>query len=210
LKQKPKISLKLVRDTFTDNSTMGELFLNDELFCDTLELPWLDNQRSISCIPEGSYDLRLRLPRESATREYIHLLVKDVPNRDYILFHRGNSAKDTRGCILVGKGTQQDIVHNSTLAMDLLIKEIINLGGENIRLTITRINKKKTKQMKEFLSKYLIGKMFQSKKFWYALSSVVVPAIVSFLGVDEETATKLFYALLTLVLGQGIADSAKK
>ena len=57
-------------------------------------------------------------------------------NRDFILFHRGNSAKDTRGCILVGQGSQQDIVHNSTLAMDLLMKEIINLGGTNINLII--------------------------------------------------------------------------
>ena len=103
------INLLLIRDTFTKKSVIGELFLNGERFCDTLELPYKDNQRSISCI---------------------------VPNRDYILFHRGNSAKDTRGCILVGQGSQQDVVHNSTLAMDLLVKEIINLGGEKINLTI--------------------------------------------------------------------------
>ena len=78
----------------------------------------------------------MRYPRESATRDYLHLLVQDVKDRSYILFHRGNSAKDTRGCILVGQGSQQDVVYNSTLAMDLLIKEIINLGGEKINLTI--------------------------------------------------------------------------
>ena len=104
--------------------------------CDTLENPWMDNQRNISCIPEGEYDVRIRLPRESATREYMHLLVKGVPNRDYILFHIGNTAKDTSGCILVGLGSQQNIVQNSRLAMDLLMKEIINLGGENINLII--------------------------------------------------------------------------
>ena len=132
-----KINLLLIRDTFTEESTIGELFLNGERFCDTLELPYRDNQRSISCIPAGEYKVRLRLPRESATRDYIHLIVKDVPNRSHILFHRGNTAKDTKGCILVGQGTQQDIVHNSTLAMDLLIKEIINLGeGYDINLII--------------------------------------------------------------------------
>ena len=132
-----KINLLLIRDTFTEESTIGELFLNGERFCDTLELPYRDNQRSISCIPAGEYKVRLRLPRESATRNYIHLIVKDVPNRSHILFHIGNTAKDTRGCILVGQGTQQDIVHNSTLAMDLLIKEIINLGeGYDINLII--------------------------------------------------------------------------
>ena len=130
------INLLILRDTFTEESTMGELFINGERFCDTLELPYRDNQRRVSCIPIGEYPVRMRYPRESATRYYLHLLVKEVPNRDYILFHRGNTAKDTKGCILVGQGSQQDVVYNSTLAMDLLLKEIINLGGKNINLII--------------------------------------------------------------------------
>ena len=134
--KKKLINLLLIRDTFSEKSTIGELFLNGERICDTLENPWLDNQRNISCIPAGVYDVRLRLARESASRDYLHLLVQDVPNRDWILFHRGNTAKDTRGCILVGLGSQQDVVSNSTLAMDLLIKELIHLGSENIKLII--------------------------------------------------------------------------
>jgi hypothetical protein len=130
------INLLLIRDTFTEESTIGELFINGERICDTLERPYFNNQRNISCIPEGVYPVRLRLPRESATRDYIHLLVQDVPDRDWILFHRGNFPKDTSGCILVGLGSQQDVVNNSVLAMDLLIKEILNLGGENINLII--------------------------------------------------------------------------
>ena len=130
------INLLIIRDTFSKISTLGELFLNGERMADTLELPFKDNQRSISCIPEGEYKVRLRLARESASRDYLHLLVQDVPNRDWILFHRGNSAKDTSGCILVGLGTQQDFVQNSVLAMDLLMKEILNLGGTNINLII--------------------------------------------------------------------------
>ena len=130
------INLLLIRDTFSKKSTIGELFINGERICDTLENPWQDNQRNISCIPEGVYPVRLRLPRESGTRDYIHLLVKDVKDRDYILIHIGNTAKDTSGCILVGLGTEQDVVHNSVLAMDLLIKEVIHLGGENINLII--------------------------------------------------------------------------
>ena len=59
------------------------------------------------------------------------------------------------------------------------------------------------------MKNWLILTMMKSKKFWYAISSVVVPAMVTYIGVDETTATNLFYALLTLVLGQGIADSAK-
>ena len=135
---KKMINLLLIRDTFSKESTLGELFLNGERICDTLENPWVDNQRNISCIPEGVYPVRLRLPRESATRDYLHLLVQEVPNRDWILFHRGNTAKDTSGCILVGLGSQRDVVNNSRLAMDLLIKEILNLGGTNINLIIKK------------------------------------------------------------------------
>jgi len=131
-----KINLLIIRDTFSEKSTLGKLFINGELFCDTLELPYINNERSISCIPAGRYKVRLRTARESATRDYLHLLVQDVPDRDWILFHRGNTTKDTRGCILVGQSREQDRVNNSRLAMDLIVKEILNLGGENINLII--------------------------------------------------------------------------
>lgn len=134
--KKKLINLLLIRDTFSKESVIGELFLNGERICDTLENPWLDNERNLSCIPEGNYPVRIRLPRESATRNYIHLLVKEVPDRDWILFHRGNYPSDTQGCILVGLGSKQNFVSNSVLAMDLLMKEIINLGGTNINLII--------------------------------------------------------------------------
>ena len=130
------INLLLIRDTFSDKSTIGELFINGERFCDTLENPWINNKKNVSCIPRGEYKVRLRLARESATRDYLHLLVQDVENRSYILFHKGNYPRDTSGCILVGLGSEQDVVYNSTLAMDLVMKEILNLGGENINLII--------------------------------------------------------------------------
>jgi len=130
------INLLIIRDMFSDKSTLGELFLNGERMCDTLELPYKDNQRNISCIPAGEYKVRLRYPRESATRDYLHLLIQDVPNRDFILIHIGNYPSSTQGCVLVGLGSEQDVVHNSRLAMELLVKEILNLGGTNINLII--------------------------------------------------------------------------
>tara|TARA_R110001599_G_scaffold27961_1_gene97368 strand:- start:651 stop:1103 length:453 start_codon:yes stop_codon:yes gene_type:complete len=130
------VNLLIIRETFTEVSTIGKLFLDGEFLCDTLENPYLNNQRNISCITEGQYKVRLRTARESATKEYLHLLVQDVPDRSLVLFHTGNTAKDTRGCILVGIGTEQDLVKNSRLAMELLMKEILNLGGTNINLII--------------------------------------------------------------------------
>ena len=59
------------------------------------------------------------------------------------------------------------------------------------------------------MKNFLIGQMLKSKKFWYAVSSILIHLIVNWLGVDETTASNLFYACLTLVVGQGIADSAK-
>ena len=130
------VNLLLIRRIYTDNSIIGNLYLNGEEFCYTLELPWRGNQKRISCIPAGDYKVRVRPARQSATRKYVHLIVEEVHNRSYILFHRGNRPKDTLGCILVGQTYSQDFVGNSTIAMDLLMKEIINLGGENINLII--------------------------------------------------------------------------
>ena len=59
------------------------------------------------------------------------------------------------------------------------------------------------------MKNWLILTMMKSKKFWYAVSAVVVPALVTYVGVDEETAKNLFHAILVLILGQGIADSSK-
>ena len=64
--------------------------------------------------------------------------------------------------------------------------------------------------MKKFLEKYLIVQMIKSKKFCYAVSSVVVLALVSYLGGDVSNEKDLYYAILTLIVGQGIADVAKK
>ena len=130
------VNLLIIRDEFTDKSTIGKLFLNGEMFCYTLELPYINNERRISCIPEGQYKVRLRTAKESSSRDYLHLLVQEVKGRSYILVHIGNFPKDTKGCILVGQSRKQDRVNNSTLAMDLLMKEILNLGGTNINLII--------------------------------------------------------------------------
>ena len=136
--KKDKIDLVLEREVFTDKSVIGTLYLNGERVCDTLENPYLNNQTNISSIPLGSYSLRLRLARESATRDYLHLLVEDVEGRTYILFHKGNYPKDTSGCILVGLTRGKDFVKNSKDAMDLLMEKIVTLGGTNINLIIKK------------------------------------------------------------------------
>lgn len=63
--------------------------------------------------------------------------------------------------------------------------------------------------MKKWFNDLFIQQILKSKKFWYAISSVIVPGIMSALGVDEQTATNLFIALLSLAGFQGIADFGK-
>ena len=131
-----QINLLLIRDTFNEVCTLGKLFLNGEWVGDTLENPWKNNQRNISSIPANIYPVRLRYPVESVKFKYTHLLIQDVKDRGLILFHRGNTAKDTSGCILLGVSREHNRVNKSKYALDLLIKEILLLGNENITLTI--------------------------------------------------------------------------
>ena len=75
--------------------------------------------------------MRFRYPRESASYDYLHLLVQDVPNRDYILFHIGNRAKDSRGCILTGQTRKDDFVGLSRKAHTKLMASLIEIGETN-------------------------------------------------------------------------------
>ena len=71
----------------------------------TLELAWRDNQRRISCIPEGKYELH---PWQSA--KFGKCLRVTMPGGDAtitggrtgILMHKGNRFDQILGCILPG------------------------------------------------------------------------------------------------------------
>lgn len=99
--------IKLERAYLPDcSATFGKLTIND-WSCYTLENPWKNNQRNISCIPEGMYPLKTRespiVQRTSGGSFRIGWEVSRVPGRSFIMFHPGNWAKDTDGCILVGQ-----------------------------------------------------------------------------------------------------------
>ena len=90
--------LRLVRVTEHNGATLGVLCIDDSPEMVTLEDAWRDNERQISCIPQGRYTIKLhRSPRFGLTYQVI-----DVPERSQILFHAGNTHKDTHGCILLG------------------------------------------------------------------------------------------------------------
>jgi hypothetical protein len=62
----------------------------------TVERPWVRNEAAVSCIPLGEYDCS---PRYYNRGGYEAVLVKDVPNRSYIMFHIANYPSDVQGCI---------------------------------------------------------------------------------------------------------------
>lgn len=78
--------------------TLGSFYREDEVIAKTLELPWLDNARSISCIPEDDYEVIKQPPKES--RPYPYFRLPNVPGRDGILIHRGLNPEHSKGCIL--------------------------------------------------------------------------------------------------------------
>ena len=93
---------RLTVDRDAHRQTLGRMIAirnnTEVLNCKTLELPWLNNQKKISCIPKGKYHVVKRTSQKYGN----HFYVQNVPNRDMILIHAGNYVTQTEGCILVG------------------------------------------------------------------------------------------------------------
>lgn len=91
--------LRLVRVTEHDGATFGVMMVGDKPEFVTLEESWRDNERMISCIPQGRYKIKLhRSPKFGLCYK-----VMGVPERSEILIHVGNTNADTTGCILLGQ-----------------------------------------------------------------------------------------------------------
>ena len=83
------VEMIIRRVSLTAGGTYGVLMAKSQPpFAVTYELPWRDNQKSISCIPAGEYICR----RYSSEKYKDTFEVTDVPGRSYILFHVGNTA----------------------------------------------------------------------------------------------------------------------
>lgn len=91
--------ITLLRIGANQDGTFGVLKDGNVPFALTLEKEWINNRPNISCIPNGSYVCRrVNSPRFGETFE-----VADVQGRTHILFHKGNTEDDSRGCILIGE-----------------------------------------------------------------------------------------------------------
>jgi hypothetical protein len=120
-------TLELVRDAVSSVApTTGELLLEGEHFCYTLELPWLDNLPDKSCIPRGSYRVILSLSTRFK-REMPRLI--GVPGRLGILIHPGNTDHDTEGCILLGDLRDGPVLLKSRDAFDRFMTWFQSVGN---------------------------------------------------------------------------------
>ena len=87
----------LTRDLDHPTATLGRLRMGKREW-HTLEPPWRDNQRNVSCIPPGYYQA---VPRQSPRFGRTYWMLA-VPDRSWILIHAGNLPKHTLGCVLLG------------------------------------------------------------------------------------------------------------
>lgn len=101
----------------------------------SLELPWKDNTKSISCIPAGIYKVTTTYSNKYKRRMW---QVQDVEGRSGIRIHSANFFDDIEGCISLGytlddldKDGELDIVRSRDA-----IKQVEKDLGEEFELEI--------------------------------------------------------------------------
>jgi len=115
----------LTRLTTIGESIIGRLDVGGNLYWTLEDIKEYIPSGSYKCIPHGWQ------------AEPVHILrvweITNVPERTGILFHAGNTDKDTLGCVLVGNGVRQGQLIESALALDIMRQSI---GPKGFSLTI--------------------------------------------------------------------------
>lgn len=116
------MNLRLLRKTFTDTSTIGQLTVDGKRECFTLE----DKVRAVkirgqTAIPAGIYEVTITF--SDKFKKPLPLLL-NVPNFAGIRIHSGNTAADTEGCILVGTTKAKDHVGKGKVAFAALFPKL--------------------------------------------------------------------------------------
>ena len=102
--------LSLQRMHESSRCTSGQLSLNGKIIAYTLELPEVGNIGNISRIPAGRYKGFIRYDH----KDHWRIELQDFPadysgRRDHVQIHIGNTTKDSKGCILVGRKVNADM-----------------------------------------------------------------------------------------------------
>lgn len=143
--------ISLVRIVSEDSGTFGMIPLQDGFTFMTGELPWRENKPFVSCIPEGTYQLKYLLSKKFGKFNY-HII--DVPGRTNIEFHRANYMGDKtkgfkcelEGCIAVGislgyDSKQQRMLMQSAAALEKFEKYLREDPFELLEIKIVNVFK---------------------------------------------------------------------
>ena len=126
-----KVRIKRFNDS--GKEVLGAVFINNSPVCLSLEQPWNDNKVSASCIPVGEYVCKWH---DSPKYGWCYT-VTNVEGRSHILFHAGNTADDTRGCILLGSSLNVMRGLNAVSNSRMSVANFNGiLGKESFKLTI--------------------------------------------------------------------------
>ena len=115
-------TLKLQRLKQSSMGIVGLITENGNEICQTLELPWVNNEQNVSCIPDGVYFCkRVNSPHFGNVFE-----ITKVKDRTHVLIHAGNYLKDTNGCVLLGlqngEANGQYCIYKSKAALEIFMK----------------------------------------------------------------------------------------
>ena len=134
------MELKVERKWEKDTYTVGRLYVDGKLFCNTLEdrVRDMDREEKVygeTAIPAGRYRVIFNWSPKFG-RNLPRLL--NVPHFEGILIHPGNTAADSAGCILVGKNSAVGRLSESRDTSDRLnvLIEDAQRRGEDIFITI--------------------------------------------------------------------------
>ena len=119
------ISLKRTMNNQDADAVFGELYLDNNIECLTLE-------RLSKLIPPGTYPISFYFSPHN------HLLVpllNNVPGRTEIEIHPADTPDQLEGCIAVGTVHNQDSIANSRFAFTQLMSKIANLDGLSITIS---------------------------------------------------------------------------
>lgn len=108
--------LTISRWASTPEGTVGRITYEDQLDYFTMEPRWKNNERFVSCIPDGIYELQSHLWKGATPTYALVNAERDVvytggevarpDTRTLILFHPANKASELEGCIALGVGIQ--------------------------------------------------------------------------------------------------------
>lgn len=118
----------ILERVYLPTRVLGSIYGPDgKPICKTLELPWKENKRAISCIPEGTYRVIKQEPKPD--RPYSYFRLPEVPGRSGILIHRGTNPSHSKGCILVASRftnveSMEPVLSESAIKLTWMIKNL--------------------------------------------------------------------------------------